>query len=210
MRERLRQIWTRIREFFAKMNKKTRIALIIVCAVAVAAIGALVIYSSTRPYVSLFTDLSQEDLASVVTYLDSAGVSDFQVRGSSVLVRENQASALRSQIIMQGYPTSGYAYGTYLDNIGALSSQSDREQLVLYDLQERLGKDLRMMDGVKDASVYLTPGEDRRYILDDTVIEAKAGVFLTMKSGWELANRLRRSSALSAMRCRAWRSAASR
>ena len=89
-------------------------------------------------------------------------------------------------MVMQGIPSTGYAYGTYLDNVGALSSQSDRKQLVLYDLQERLGRDIRAFDGVKDASVYLTEGEDQRYILGQNVIQAKAGVKVTMQSGKEL------------------------
>ena len=189
MRERMQQVLTRTRDFFKNMNKRLRTALIAVGFVTVAVIAFLLIRSATRPYTILYSGLSSEDLTSVVSYLDSNGVSDFQVRNNdTVLVREDQANSLRAQLVMQGYPSSGYAYGTYLDNIGALSSQADREQLVLFDLQERLGKDIRCIDGVKDASVYLTPGEDRRYILSESVIEAKAGVIVTMQSGKELSS----------------------
>lgn len=184
MPERVKQILDRGRDFFKNMNKRLRIGLIAGGAAIVVLIAALAIYNATRPYEILYSGLSSEDLTAIVTYLDSVNVKDFQIRNNdTVLVRESQASALRTQIIMQGYASSGYAYGTYLDHISALSSQADRQQLVLYDLQDRLGRDIRTFDGVKGASVYLTPGEDRRYILSDNVLEAKAAVKVQMQTG---------------------------
>lgn len=184
MPERIKQIWSRIKDFFKNMNKRVRIALIAVAGLAVIALAALAVYNVTRPYVTLFSGLSPEDLTAVVSYLDTANVRDYQiVNTDTVRVRENQADALRAQIVMQGYPTSGYGYGTYLDNVSSLSSASDRQQLALYDLQERLGRTIRCFDGVQDAEVYITPGEDRRYILSESVVEASAGVHVQMQTG---------------------------
>ncbi|MBO4916137.1 MAG: flagellar M-ring protein FliF [Oscillospiraceae bacterium] len=182
MGERLKQIWGKIRDFFKNMKKGLKIGLIAGLAVALILVVVLTIYKNTRPFVVLYSELRPDDMTAIVSYLDTAGVKDYRIRNNdTILVREEQANTLRAKIIMQGYPSSGYAYSTYLSNIGPLSSQADREQLVLYDLQTRLGHDIGAFDGVKEASVYLTPGEDHRYILSETVIQAKAAVKVTMQ-----------------------------
>ncbi|MBR3562149.1 MAG: flagellar M-ring protein FliF [Oscillospiraceae bacterium] len=184
MPERVKQIWGRIRDFFKNMKKGLKIGLIAGVAVIIALVAIVVVLQARRPYVVLFGGLSSEDLTSVVTYLNTAGVTDLKIQNNdTVLVRESQADRLRAVVIQQGYPTTGYSHDTYFDNISALSSSADREQLALYDLQEFLASTIRCFDGVEDAVVTITPGEDHRYILDESVTEATAGVFVQMKHG---------------------------
>ena len=189
MPERVKQILNRIRDFFRNMSKRLKIGLIVGGAAIVVLVATLVIYNATRPYVTLFTGLSSEDMTAVVSYLETAGIHDVKIRGSdTVQVRENQADRLRAEIVQQGYPTTGYVHDTYLNNISALSSQSDREQLVLYDLQDYLASTIRWFDGVSDARVVISPGEDHRYILDESVIQATATVVVQMQNGRTLTN----------------------
>lgn len=55
-----------------------------------------------------------------------------------------------------------------MQNISALSTESDRAQLVLYELQNSLGGIIRYFEGVQDAVVRITPSQDRRYVLGQT------------------------------------------
>ncbi len=184
MRERVRQIWNRIRDFFKNMKKGVKIGLIAGGVALIALIAVLAVYKGTRPYTTLFTGLSAEDMTAVVSYLNTAGYTDVKIRNNdTVLVRENQADRLRALVVQQGYPTSGYSHAMYLNNVGPLSSQQDREQLRILDLQDFLASTIRYFDGVTDARVVITPGEDHRYILDENVIEATAGVFVQMQTG---------------------------
>ena len=187
MRERVRQILNRIRDFFKRfkdLKKGVKIGLIAGVAVIVAAVAGIVIFNSTRPYETLFTGLSPEDMTAVVGYLESAGVRDVKVVGTdTVQVRANQADRLRAAVIQQGYPTTGFSHNTYLNNRSSLQSSSEGEKIWLLDLQDSLAATIRYFDGVTDASVGITPGEDRRYILDESVTEATAWVFVRMESG---------------------------
>ena len=184
MPERVKQIWGRVRDFFKNMKKGVKIGLIAGGAVIVALIVALIIANAKKPYVVLFGGLNSEDMTAVVSYLDAAGVRDLKIQNNdTILVREAQADRLRAVVIQQGFPTSGYSHDTYLNNISALSSSADREQLALYDLQDFLSATIKCFDGVEDASVTITPGENHRYILDETVSEATAGVLVQMKNG---------------------------
>lgn len=187
MPERVKQIWGRVRDFFKNMKKGLKIGLIAGVVAVVALAAALVLYNKSKPYVILFGGLSSEDLTAVVSYLDTAGAKDFKIRNNdTVLVRESQADRLRAAVIQQGYPKTGYSHDTYLNNIGPLSSQADREQLRLLDLQDYLAATIRWFDGVTDVRVTITPGEDHRYILDEQVTEATAGVFVQMANGKSL------------------------
>lgn len=189
MGDRVKQIFARGKEFFAKMSGRVKILLLAAVVLTLALIIGLVIFRSTRPYAVLFTGLSSDDMSSILTYLNENNVSDYRIQNNdTILVREGQEARLKAGIIQQGYPSSGYGYKRYLDNINSLSSDSDREQLSLYDLQDRLGAVIRYFDGVKDAQVFITKGEDRRYILSDDVIEAKASVIVTPQSSQGLSD----------------------
>ena len=189
--EKIKQVPAKAKEIYGKMSKTVKVAIAAVLVVALALIICLAIYRSTRPYSVLFTELSSDDMTSVLTYLEQNNVRDYRVENNdTILVRENQEASLKARIMMQGYPTSGYGYSTYLNNIGTLSSESDRQLLQIYDLQDRLSATIRCLDGVKDAVVTISQGEDRRFILSDDVIEAEASVIVTMQNGQSLSEQM--------------------
>lgn len=140
---------------------------------------------SNRPYATLFTGLNQTELNEIVTYLSDNGITDYRIEGNdTVLVPEAQVYQLKADLAMESYPTSGYGYELYLNNVGSLTTESERIQLQLYDLQENLAATIRCFDNVEDATVNLTPGSDNTYILDSSnIIEAAASVTVTMREG---------------------------
>ena len=191
MGERLKQAGARVKEFTGKLSKGVRIAIILVLVLAIAAIVGLSVYQATRPYTILFTGLAADDMTAVLTYLDQNGYTDYRVQNDdTILVRASQADRLRGAIYLQGYPNSGFNYGTYLDNVGMLTSESDRAALKLFELQDRLGATIRMMDGVKDAQVNITEGADTSFILRDSVVQAKASVTIEMQTGRQLTTQM--------------------
>lgn len=193
LKARLRQIGERLKTLTSKLSKKARTLIIGTLVLVVVLLMALFIYRSTRPYTVLFTGLATEDMSSIVSFLESNGVTSYRVDGNdTILVPEGQEASLKARIIQENYyPTSGYGYRTYLDNSGILTSESAQQQLILYDLQDRLGAVIKNMNGVKEAVVNLTPGESGRYILNqDNVVEASANVTVTMQNGQELTSKM--------------------
>ena len=189
--EKIKQVPAKAKELIGKLNKTGKIILAAVLVIALAVVVGLVIYRNSRPYTVLFTELSSEDMTSVLTYLEQNSVRDYRVENNdTILVRENQEASLKARIMMQGFPTSGYGYRTYLDNVGTLSSESDRQILQLYELQDRMSASIRCLDGVKDAIVTISQGEDNRFILSDDVIEAEASVIVTMQNGQSLSEQM--------------------
>ena len=191
MGERVKQIGGKVKEFFSKMSKRVIVLLILLAVAIVALIVGLGIHRANQPYSVLFTGLSTSDMSAVLSYLSDHGVNDYKVQNNdTVLVRAAQEQELKAGILQQGYPTTGYAYTTYLDNIGMLSSESDRKQLSLYDLQDQLSAVISRFDDVQSATVTLAMASDNRYILSDTVVDASAAVQVKLQPGKTLSNQL--------------------
>lgn len=184
MKEKAKQIAAQVKQRWQSTSKKIRVLLggCVLTVVVAAAVIALVM--ANRPYTELFTGLSQSDQQAILTYFSDNGITDYRVDGDTILVPENQKASLMAKVLVAGYPSSGYDYGTYMDHVGSLTTESERNQLVLYDLQDYMAAVICNMDGVEKASVLLTPGEDHTYVLDSgDQVDASAAVQVTMEDG---------------------------
>ena len=123
-----------------------------------------------------------------MTYLDAQGVTDYKVENNdTILVPRSQAASLKGKLLMQGYPQTGYAYSTYYDHVGSLSTESERDNAYLMFLMESMSNVIRTFENVKDATVLISPGEDRGYVLDSgNVVDASAAVTVTMDGAAKL------------------------
>lgn len=192
MGEKAKGLWGKAKGALGKVGKTVWVIIAAAVVVVGAAIGFAVWQNGqSNPYEVLFTGLTSDDMQSVTAYLANAGVEDYQIQGTdTVKVRKEQEPSLKAALLMEGYPKSGFGYETYLNNVGSLATESDRRTMYLYDLQDRLGAVIRCLEGVRDAQVTIAAGEDRRYVLgQDDVVEASAGVIVTMQDGEELSSK---------------------
>lgn len=193
MNEKLKQFPGKVKELAGKISKKVRMLILITLAVIALAVSALCVFNATRPYTVLFTGLNGEDMRKILEYMETNNYHSYRVEEEdTILVPESQEPVLKGKIISAGaYPASGYGYRTYLDNNNGLLPDSTQQQLILYDLQDRLSAVIKNMTGVKDAVVTLTPGESGRYILNqENVVEAAGNVMVTMQDGMEMTDEL--------------------
>ncbi len=184
MKEKAKHFAAEAKRRWQAVSKKTKRLLgIALLAIVVAAVVATVVLMN-RPYTTLFSGLTQSDQTAILSYFSENGITDYKVEGDSILVPEGQESALLAEVLIAGYPSSGYDYGTYLNNVGSLTTESERNQLVLYDLRDYMSEVICNFPGVKRADVVLTPGEDHTYVLDSgNTLDATAAVTVTMEDG---------------------------
>lgn len=187
MIEKIKPYGVKVKEFFGKVPKK----ITIIAAIALVLIAAAVTYAlNNKPYVVLFTELNAGDAATVVSYLEEQGVTDYRLeKNNTILVPKDKESILRGRLMTEGYPKSGFGYSTYFDNVSALSTESERNRAFLLSVQDSMAAAIQCLDGVKEARVNINPGEDRSYVLDSgNVVKATAGVFVIMQDGQKLTN----------------------
>ena len=184
MKEKAKTLAAAIKTRWQGLGKKVRLLLLcsLLAVVAVSAVVAIVVMN--QPYTPLFTGLKQSDLTGIAAYFSENGITDYRVEGDSILVPENRKATLMARALEAGFPSSGYDYGTYLSNVGSLTTEAERNQLILYDLQDYMAAVICNMENVEAAEVLLTPGEDHTYVLDSgDKVDASAAVQVTMKDG---------------------------
>lgn len=178
----------KIKETWNNLAEKTRKLLIAIVGVTLAVIIIAVLIltlGKNSDYSVLFTGLSQEEAQEIANVLQDQTIDyKYNAADGTIRVPEAVVETTRGQLLASGYPKSGFAYDIYLDNTGLLTTESDKKQLTLYELQNRLGATIRAFEGVKDATVTIVEASERRYVLDDdSQQEASASVMITMKNG---------------------------
>lgn len=180
----LKAIWTKIKEAIKKLNTKAK--RLIIAGIVLLLIGSagLAFYLNSRPYVVLFQEVNETEATQIVTVLNDAGVNYKYRAGGTILVPEGQADRLRAQLVMAGYPKSGFSYDTYTNNISMITTDADRKNYEKFYLQDRIAATIREFDGVKDVNVNIVFPEEQKYVIGNKPsIEASAAVRVTMKDG---------------------------
>ena len=177
-----------LKERWQKLAPKTRKQLIIIAVgtiVIAAGITLFLFLSKDRGYSTLFTGLNSEEAQQVVSYLQESEI-DYQYNDTngSISVPAATVDQTRAQLVSAGYPKSGFSYDIYLDNTGLMSTESDKERYTLYELQNRLGAQIRLFEGVKEATVTINEATQSKYALSDAAqMQASASVSVTMENG---------------------------
>ncbi len=181
MEEKAKGVWQKVKESVGGLSKTVKGIIIAGIVIALVVIAIVLATGSKTQYNELFTNLTGEDMTKVCAYLTETGAT-FEVKGDdTIMVPADQEAKLKAGVIGGGYLDSGANYNLYLDNISSLSTESDRAQLNLYQLQDRLEATIRNLADVHDATVNIALGEDRRFVLSqENTIEASASVVVTM------------------------------
>lgn len=179
-----KKVWDKVKS----LPRKILIIIAATVLVLVVAAIALALSLNHRDYAVLVSGVSDNEAASVMNWLDEQGVTGYRLESDgTVLVPKGQEENLKVRLLMEDVTSTGYFYNTYFDHISALSTSAERNQVALMDLQERLAATIRTFAGVRDATVFINPGEDRSYILDsNNMVEATASVKVTMANNQEL------------------------
>ncbi|MCI8950315.1 MAG: flagellar M-ring protein FliF [Lachnospiraceae bacterium] len=183
--ENLKESWQNLPE---KTRKLIKILAGGTAVIAVIAILALNLLGRNVDYSTLFTGLTQEEAQQVVSLLQDEGI-DYRYNNSDGAIRVPEAAVdqTRANLLSKGYPKSGFTYDMYLNNTGLMTTESDKQQITLYDLQNRLGATIRLFDGVRDAAVTIVEAQSQRYALgDSSEKDATASVVVTMQEGTPL------------------------
>lgn len=180
-----------LKESWQKVPEKTRkIILGIVAGTAVVALIAILALTFGRKtdYSVLFSGLSQEEAQQIGALLQDQEIDyKYSASDGTIRVPEPVVESTRVTLLSQGYPKNGFAYDMYLDNTGLMTTESDKKQITLYELQDRLGATIRSFEGVQEARVNIAEASEQRYVLEDNEARgASASVVITMQEGSSL------------------------
>lgn len=175
----LKELWEKVKGFFKKLNKKMRILLGVCLVVVLAAAVLLALRMNKKEYAVLYTGLTASDTSTVINFLSENGVTDYKIQGDSILVPAGREQQLQMLLATSGSLNSGFLYEFYTSRMGALTTSVEEERLWLASIEQKLASTIKLFDGVRDATVSITPGTERIYMLQDGVNPSKAAVTIT-------------------------------
>lgn len=181
VKEKAKALFAKTKERLKSVSKKVWIAIAAVLVVLIVA-AAVVLTLNKQDYAVLVTQVSDTEASKILNFLSEQGVTNYKVEdGNTVLVPAGQESALKARILMANLNQTG---NYYAENLGAFSTNEERLYVEKAALELKMAGVLRNFPNVVDATVNITPGENRAYILDsNNVVQASAAVMLTMAEG---------------------------
>lgn len=173
----------KLKEFWGKLSKRIQM-LVIGGAVAVVAVSVITVMAlNNKTYAVLFTEVSSTEAQQIIGKLQE-DQTPYQYKGSDILVPEDILDITKAKLVTEGYPQSGFTYDVYRNNIGMMTTESDRQRIILYELETRIGSTIQLFEGVKEAYVTIALGETSKYVLDDSgEQESSAQAVVVMKDG---------------------------
>ena len=184
----------KLKEMWQNLSAKSKKLLGIIAGITVVVIAVAVFLlarGQITEYQTLFSSLTQGEAQQIVSLLQEQNVPYlYDGKSGALKVPSESVDTLRAQLLSKGYPKSGFAYDMYIGNSGLMTTESDKKQYTLYDLQDRLGATIRLFDGVRDAKVTIAEGTDQTYAIEDeNPVQASASVVVTMEEGQSLSEK---------------------
>lgn len=85
-----------------------------------------------------------------------------------------------------GYPKTALPFNIFSDNTGFTTTEFEKKQYLLLNLQDRLERTLKDMSGISNAIVTLNVSDDSIYVWDEQSSDSTGSVSLTLVPSYEL------------------------
>lgn len=168
-------------------KKKKAVAGGIAAAVVIAVAAAFFLNMDRGgDYVTLFPGISREENSEIMAVLNSRGVPMKRNAEGEVTVPENQLGDIMLDMTELGYPKTALPFDIFSDNMGFTTTEFEKRQYLLLNLQDRIERTLKDMTGVKNAIVTLNLSDESNYVWDEQTSDSTGAVSLTMLPSYEL------------------------
>lgn len=168
-------------------HSRKRAAAVGAAAVLLIALAATVfLHKGNQDFQVLFPGISREENAEVFAVLQSKDVKARRNEDGEVMVPEAQIGDVMIDMSMLGYPKTALPFDIFSDNTGFTTTEFEKKQYLLLNLQDRIERTLKDMNGVKNAIVTLNVPDDNTYVWEEASSDSTGSVSLSFFPTFEL------------------------
>lgn len=191
MEEQVKKSVDNVKEFWNKLDpKKKKVIGFSSLGVSLFIIAATIwLYASSASMVMLYRGMELDESKEVYAVLQEMGVPAEMDANGNIKVAKDAADNLRLELASQNYPKSTLSYDIFDSASGLTSTEWDKKQKLVLQLQDRLQDTLSRIEGVEKAVVTLNIAESNSYVWQKEQIPSSAGVLLTLRPGIELSKK---------------------
>lgn len=172
-----------VQEFWGKLSRPQKVITVAAPLAVAIALISLLYWASHPQYVAIFTELSDVEAGEITTELKELKF-DYKLgsNGSSILVPEKDAAAIRLELANSGLPKgSQFSWSESLNEMRVGETESDRRLRYTLGLQTELETTLKTLSSVKDARVHLAIPEPTLFVEQQE--DTTAAITLNLKEG---------------------------
>ncbi|WP_312643772.1 flagellar basal-body MS-ring/collar protein FliF [Hydrogenoanaerobacterium sp.] len=176
------------KEYWTKQTKKKQIIIggtaagIILFAVVV----AVLINLANVSYSILYPGMNPEESAEVFAALQSRSIPVQRNAAGEVLVPSDQVGNAMLDMSALGYPKTTLPFDIFSNNAGFTTTEFEKKQYLLMNLQDRIERTLKQMNGVKNAVVTLNVPQESTYVWDEKTTKSTGSVSLSLLPGYNM------------------------
>lgn len=184
----VKNIWNSITEFWSNLSKKKKSG--IIGGFVLLVISALIIafLLNNKEYVVLFRNMDEGETAEVMKQLQETNVEYKYESDGTILIPKKQEDILRMKLAQAGYPKTGINYDVFTGNIDFMTTDYEKRQYEIFQLQERLQSSIETIDGVEKAIVTINLPEDKNFAWETDKKESSTSVKINLKNGYKLSS----------------------
>ncbi len=186
MADQIKNIVKSIKDFWDKLSSKSRKIIIGGFAGIVVASLIIALVLNNKEYVVLFSGIDEEETVEVMQQLQENNVDYKYENDGTILIPEEQESTLRMQLAQSGHPRSGTNYDVFTENIDFMTTDYEKRQYEIFQLQERLQSSIMTIEGVEEAIVTISVPEEKNFAWETNTAEPSASVKVNLKRGKSL------------------------
>ncbi|HHV50854.1 MAG TPA: flagellar basal-body MS-ring/collar protein FliF [Candidatus Avimonas sp.] len=179
-------ILKQITEFWNKLSKKVKTAILVGLASIVFISIIATVLLNLKSYEVLYSGLSSQEQAQIVAKLSDLGVDYKTQAGGIILVPDGQVASLKMQLSQEGYPKSTLTYDLFINSNSLMTTDFEKRQFLVFQLQERLQESIKTINGVRNAIVTLSITDESNYVLETDVVPSTASVIIDVESSVSL------------------------
>jgi len=186
MADQIKNVIKSVKEFWNKLSSKTKKLIIggLIGLIIVALI--ITLFLNNRDYVVLFSNINEEETVEVMKQLQENNVDYKYENDGTILIPKEQESTLRMQLAQSGHPRTGTNYDVFTENIDFMTTDYEKRQYEIYQLQERLQDSIETIDGVEEAIVTINIPEEKDFAWETDKKESSASVKVNLVDGKSL------------------------
>ncbi|OAB35826.1 flagellar M-ring protein FliF [Paenibacillus macquariensis subsp. defensor] len=187
MNERISQYKDKAVLYWNKFGKTQKIIFISTVSLIIIAFMIVTMMFSKTEYEVAFTDLSSNDAAGIMTFLDGSKIPyKLSSDGKSISVPSTQAARAKVDVGSQGIIENGSIGYKIFEQSSSAIGMTDSEFNVKYNnaLNGEVEQLLKSMNGIRDAKVLINLPEESVFASGDDRDKASASAVLKFKAGY--------------------------
>lgn len=170
MKEQITKIINNIKNTWQKQAaNRQKIIAAVVGLVLLSALVVASLYSKedTNQMVALYSGLEAGESAEIYKVLQDMDIEATLDSKGNILVRSSDKDRLLLELSGLGYPKTALSYDIFSSSSSFTTTEFEKKQYLLFQLQDRIEKTLMSIDGVKSAIVTLDVPQDSNYVWED-------------------------------------------